>query len=84
MFSTNLLKKNNLLKKSTREGNGRDLEETDPSLLKFYVTEYYTYHLGRLVLTKPTPLGKRTLPKMKLVAPDSGKTDNGEERIYTH
>lgn len=43
LFSTNLLKKNNLLKKSTREGNGRDLEETDPSLLKFYVTDYYTF-----------------------------------------
>lgn len=56
---------NNLLKKSTREGNGRDLEETDPSLLKFYVTEYYTYHLGRLVLTKPTPLGKRMEPSPK-------------------
>lgn len=56
---------NNFLKKSTREGNGRDLEETDPSLLKFYVTEYYTYHLGRLVLTKPTPLGKRMEPSPK-------------------
>lgn len=43
LFLINFLKKNNFLKKSIREGNGRDLEEMDFLLLKFYVIDYYIF-----------------------------------------
>lgn len=78
------MKKNNFLKKSIREGNGRDLEEMDFLLLKFYVIEYYIYYLGWLVLIKFIFLGKWIFFKMKLVVFDFGKIDNGEERIYMY